>query len=94
LVLFPSFLAFPLFSTPWALYQYEWNVCYTFNTYLTTLFDVYCMVFRSIRCMHTTPTECILRLASHLYPFVLGAYTKMSICTRPSTIPWTRFPSG
>jgi hypothetical protein len=44
LVSFPSFLAFPLFFTLWAIYQYLWIVCYTFNNYLTTLIDVYCML--------------------------------------------------
>jgi hypothetical protein len=40
-----------------------YDVCivwYTFNIYLTTLFDVYGMlhVFRSIRCMRNLPTKC------------------------------------
>jgi hypothetical protein len=37
----PSFLAIPLFNS---LYD-VCIVCYTFNIYLTTLFDVYCMLF-------------------------------------------------
>jgi hypothetical protein len=47
-------------------------VCYTFNIYLTTLFDVYCMLFRSIRCMRNLPmyTKRTLHLASRLYQFV------------------------
>jgi hypothetical protein len=47
-------------------------VCYTFNIYLTTLFDVYCMLFRSIRCMRNLPmyTKRTLHLASRLYHFV------------------------
>jgi hypothetical protein len=44
----------------WALYQYVCIVCYTFNNYLTTLFDVYCMCY-----MRTMPTKCCtLPLAS------------------------------
>jgi hypothetical protein len=39
---------------------------YTFNNYLTTLFDVYCMCY-----MRTTPTNCCtLPLASRLYQYV------------------------
>ena len=46
-------------------------LCYTFNIYLTTLFDVYCMLFQSIHCMHNLPsTKCTLRLPSHLFQFV------------------------
>ena len=63
----PSFLTIPLFNS---LYD-VCIVCYTFNIYLTTLFDVYCMLFQSIRCMHNLPsTKCTLRLPSHLYQFV------------------------
>ncbi len=71
LVSFPSFLTFPtLFFTLWALYQYLCIVCYTFNNYLTTLFDVYCMLSQSICCTRNLPTKCILHLASHLYQYV------------------------
>jgi hypothetical protein len=46
--------------------------CYTFNIYLTTLFDVYCMLFWSIRCMQNLPmyTKQTLHLAGRLYHFV------------------------
>jgi hypothetical protein len=50
----PSFLAIPLFNS---LYD-VCIVCYTFNVCLTTLFDVYCMLFWSIHCMHNLPTKC------------------------------------
>jgi hypothetical protein len=33
-------------------------VCYTFNIYLNTSFDVYCMLFQLIRCMRNLPTKC------------------------------------
>jgi hypothetical protein len=63
----PCFLTIPRFSS---LYD-VCIVCYTINIYLTTLFDVYCMLFQSIRCMHSLPsTKCTLRLPSHLYQFV------------------------
>jgi hypothetical protein len=64
----PSLLAIPLFHS---LYD-VCIVCYTFNIYLTTLFDVYCMLFQSIHCMRNLPmyTKRTLHLASHLYHFV------------------------
>jgi hypothetical protein len=62
------FIAFPLFSTLWALYQYVCIVCYTFNNYLTTLFDVYCMLSQSICCMCFLPTKC--SYTPPRYPFI------------------------
>jgi hypothetical protein len=64
------FSLFSIVFTLWARYQYVCIVCYTFNKYLTTLFDVYCMLSQSIHCMHNLPTKCILHLASHLYQYV------------------------
>ncbi len=54
----PSFLVIPLFKS---LYD-VCIVCYTFNIYLTTLFDVYCMLFWLIRCMGR------IHQNVHLYP--------------------------
>jgi hypothetical protein len=53
----PSFLAIPLFNS---LYD-VCIVCCT-NIYLTTLFDVYCMLFRSIGC-----TVCTICLPNVMY---------------------------
>ncbi len=50
----PSFLAIPLFNSLYGVCI----VCYTFNIYLTTLFDVYCMLFWLIHCMCNLPTKC------------------------------------
>jgi hypothetical protein len=58
----PSFLVIPLFNS---LYD-VCIVCYTFIIYLTIFFDVYCMLFQSICCMHNLPTRCTLHLAGHL----------------------------
>ncbi len=57
----PSFLVILLFIS----FYDVCSVCYTFNIYLTTLFDVYCMLFWSIHCMHNLSTKWILHLASH-----------------------------
>ncbi len=46
-------VAIPLFNS---LYD-VCIVCYTFNIYLTTLFDVYCMLFQSICCMRNLPAN-------------------------------------
>jgi hypothetical protein len=55
-------------------------VCYTFNIYLTTLFDVYCMLFRFFVCviayqMYTPPSMPFIPICLgwihqnvHLYP--------------------------
>jgi hypothetical protein len=85
----PSFLAILLFNS---LYD-VCIVCYTFNIYLTTLFDVYCMLFWSIHCMHNLPTKC------NVHSTQLAIYTNLSRVDTPkcpfvpalSTIPWTTF---
>jgi hypothetical protein len=67
---FISLFSRHIFFILWALDQYVCIVCYTFNNYLTTLFDVYCMLSQSIRCMWNLPAKCILHLASHFYQYV------------------------
>jgi hypothetical protein len=44
----PSFLVIPLFNS---LYD-VCIVCYTFNIYWTTLFNVYCMLFQLVHCSY------------------------------------------